>query len=245
MGTVNLRHKFDLRSAKVIFSLAGMLLFFSADAQQKFNRVSNNPNYDKRTWSYGFLIGMHRSAFQAKYSEKFVTNAFDTVHSILPLYSPGFSLGFIVNRRLNDYVDARVLPKVAFYEYLLEYNYTDGVTDTKLKESTIIELPIIMKFKSARRGNARMYVAGGVKPAISAAGKAETESETKNINIQRGNISADMGVGFDLYFPLFKFSPEFRVSKGMSNMLTNKTNKYSEGLSRLNTTTFNFYLLFQ
>ena len=243
METVDIRDKFYLHGTKIGFLLLAICLFFSAEAQR--NIAMNNPNYDNRKFSYGFLIGLHTSGYVTKYSEAFTTNAFDTLHSILPIYSPGFSLGFIVNHRLSEFFDVRILPKVAFYEHLLEYNYTDDTQVIKLKESTIIEFPMVLKYKSTRRGNARMYVVGGIKPAIAASGKGDQDSEFDNINIQRGNISADAGFGFDIYFPLFKFSPELRISRGLANMLTDKTNKYSEGLSTIRTSTINFYLLFQ
>ncbi|MEQ8423781.1 MAG: hypothetical protein RIA63_03665, partial [Cyclobacteriaceae bacterium] len=56
------------------------------------------------------MIGIHTSAYQVKYSEKFVTQSFDTVHSVLAPFSPGFSLGFLVNLRLNENLDLRVFP---------------------------------------------------------------------------------------------------------------------------------------
>ena len=243
METFDIWDKFYIHRKKIAIAFCLVCLFFSAEAQR--NTAMNNPNYDNRKFSYGFLIGVHTSRYVLKYSDKFISNALDTVHSILPIYSPGFSLGFIVNHRITEFFDVRVLPKVSFYEHLLEYNYTNDAQTLLLKESTIIELPLMLKYKSARRGNSRMYVVGGMKPAISASGKGDKDSEFNNINIQRGNISADLGFGFDIYFPLFKFSPELRISKGLSNMLSSKTNKYSEGISRLSTSTFNFYLLFQ
>ena len=57
--------------------------------------------------------------------------------------------------------------------------------------------------------------------------------------------AADAGVGFDLYFPLFKFSPELRFSKGLLNVIGDDASVFKEPLSRLNTNTIQVYLIFQ
>jgi hypothetical protein len=206
----------------------------------------NNPNYDQRKLSYGFLIGLHTTAYQIKYADRFVTHDFDTVYSIEPGWSPGFSLGFIVNYRLTDLLDFRITPKVAFYEHTLRYRYTDETTtEEQLVETTMVELPFLLKYKSERRGNIRMYMIGGVKPALEASGKKELENSSNTLGIKGTNLSLEAGFGFDLYYPLFKFSPEIRFSRGIVNILENTTNKYGQPLQRVNTNTITLYLLFQ
>ncbi|HEY9006364.1 MAG TPA: porin family protein [Ohtaekwangia sp.] len=204
----------------------------------------NNPNYDDKKLTYGFLIGLHTSTYQLKYSDAFVTNKFDTVHSVVPSWSAGFSLGFIVNYRLDDQVDVRITPKVGFYEHRISYIYTDDTPrDDQLIESTMVELPILLKYKSERRGNVRMYMIGGIVPAFEASGKKKTEERV--LEISNTNLSIDAGFGFDLYYPLFKFSPEIRFSRGLVNMLGSSTGKYGEPLKRINTNTITLYFLFQ
>ena len=239
----NLRYKLHLRGSKVVLILL-MALFVHKSYGQGYAQM-NNPNYDDRFIAYGFLIGLHNTAYKLQYSDAFVTNSLDTVHSILPRWSPGFSLGFIVNMNLGEYFDLRTLPKVAFYERALEYNYTDESQQVKLKESTVVEIPIVLKYKSARRKNIRMYTVGGIKPGFKTSGKNDLESGLETLNIKRVNVSAEFGFGFDLYFPLFKFSPELRFSKGLVNVLGDQQNIYSAGVARLRTNTINFYLLFQ
>ena len=84
----------------------------------------NNPNYDSKKLTYGFLIALHTSIYQIKYSDAFVSQQLDTVHSVNPQWSSGFSLGFIVNYRLSEYLDLRLTPQVAFYEQKVTYQYT-------------------------------------------------------------------------------------------------------------------------
>lgn len=247
MQTAYIRHQLYLYGKKIALAWALLLVMASAAFAQKYRWVNqNNPNYDNRKISYGFLIGLHTTAYQLKYSDRFVTPDLDTVYSVEPGWSPGFSLGFIVNYRITDLLDFRVTPKVAFYEHTLLYRYTDDTPDEeKLVETTMVELPLLLKYKSERRGNIRMYMVGGVKPGLEASGKKDQENAANTVGITKMNLSLDVGFGFDLYYPLFKFSPEIRFSRGIVDILDNTTNKYGQPLSRLNTNTITLYLLFQ
>lgn len=205
----------------------------------------HNPNYDERKISYGFMIGIHTSAYQVKYSDKFVTPSLDTVHSVMTPFAPGFSLGFLVNLRLNNDLDLRMMPKAGFYDHTLEYNYTDETRQTQLTETTMVEFPILLKYKSMRRGNVRMYMIGGFTPSIEASGKNDIKSSNEVLDIRQTNLTLDAGIGFDFYFPLFKFSQEIRFSRGMANMLGPDPSSFKEPLTRVNTNTISVYFIFQ
>jgi hypothetical protein len=205
----------------------------------------HNPNYDERKISYGFMIGLHTSGYQVLYSDKFVTQDLDTVHSVMTPFSPGFSLGFLVNLRFNDNLDLRILPKAGFYDHKVEYNYTDESRLTQLIETTMVELPILLKFKSARRGNVRMYMVGGFTPAVEASGKNDIQSTSETLEINNSNLSIDAGLGFDFYFPLFKLSQEIRFSRGIVDMLGTGKSSFKEPIKRINTNTISVYFIFQ
>lgn len=245
MQGTNVWYKFHLQRIKIVFVLVFLLAASVSEAQKSRWARKNNPNYDDKKLTYGFLIGLHTSSYQIKYSDVFVTPAFDTLHSINPQWSSGFSLGFIVNCRLTEFLDLRITPKVAFYENTVTYLFTDDTPrKEELVESTMVEFPLLLKYKSERRGNIRMYMIGGVKPGIEASGKNE-EDEYGNLKIKGSNLSLEAGFGFDLYYPLFKFSPEIRFSRGISNILGDRTNDYGLPLKRINTNTVTLYLLFQ
>ena len=90
-----------------------------------------------------------------------------------------------------------------------------------------------------------MYMVGGIKPGIEASGKKDLENVTSSLEVTGANLNLDAGFGFDLYYPLFKFSPEIRFSRGIVNVLDNVNNPYGKPLKRINTNTITVYLLFQ
>jgi hypothetical protein len=224
----------------VLFGLA-----MSAHAQRYKWVRQNNPLYDEKRISYGFVLGVHTSRYQVKYSDQFVTQDFDTVHSVTSASSPGFSIGFLVNLRLNEVLDLRLMPKGGFYDHKLKYSYTDETQLEQLIETTLLEFPFLLKYKSMRRGNVRMYVVGGMTPSFELSGKNDVESATANLDIKNSNLSLDVGLGFDLYFPFFKFSQEIRFSRGVSDMLGPAPSDFKDPLSRLNTNTISIYFIFQ
>ncbi|GCC50163.1 PorT family protein [Chryseotalea sanaruensis] len=236
----------------VVLFLIVLLSIQLATAQYYTNKRhenKNNPNYDQRKkLTYGFLIGLHTTAYQIKYSDAFVTPAFDSVYSVDPEWKQGFVLGFIVNYKVAEFLDLRITPQVAFYEHQLAYRYlrtTGQPTNEQVIETTMVELPILAKYQSIRRGNFRMYMIGGVKPGIEASGKKELDAITSRLSVREFNLALEGGVGFDFYYPLFKFSPEIRFSRGINNLLKDPNNPFGQPLSRINTNTITVYLVFQ
>ena len=244
MQTTHFWHKLFVFRYQVIL-LASLLGSHASEAQIFRWARQNNPDYDQRKISYGFSIGLHTSGYEVNYSNQFVTKNLDTVHSVQPQYIPGFSLGFLVNYRLNEFLDLRLMPKAGFYSHRVTYYFTDRRVQSQQVETTMVEFPLLLKYKSMRRGNVRMYMVGGITPAIEASGKNDVLNSSDALPIVKSNISLDAGIGFDFYFPLFKFSPEIRFSRGITNMLGDQPSIYKDPISRLNTNTIGIYLIFQ
>jgi hypothetical protein len=224
--------------------MIGLLAYGSSFAQS--DTPVNNPRYDERKIvTYGFTLAFHTSSYRLKYSEFFTTPAMDSVHSILPRKKPGFKLGFIINFKLAQFLDARITPTVSFAEYELEYNFLGGDQHVELVESTGVEFPILFKYKSQRWSNTRMYIIGGVTPVIEAAGRSNLEEDLNRLQIETFNANLELGFGFDLYYPLFKFSPEVRFSYGLVNVLSPTKNAKSAGIEDLRTKSLSFYFHFQ
>jgi len=137
------------------------------------------------------------------------------------------------------------MPKAGFYDHKLTYQYTNEKSQDQLVETAIMEFPVALKYKSARRGNIRMYVVGGLTPSFELSGKNDVQSNTANLSVKKNDLTADAGVGFDLYFPLFKFSPELRFSRGLLNIIGDDSSVFKDPLTRLNTNTVQVYLIFQ
>jgi hypothetical protein len=230
MGSSYIWHNINLPGKKALISLCLIFLALQTCFAQKYTEI-NLPNSDNHKLTYGFVIGIHASKFKMKYSNYFLNT--DSLKSIKPLNFPGFSIGFLINKKVADFFDLRVLPTAGFYENSLKYVYANS-EKTKTAAITYAEMPILLKYKSERRKNFRMYFIGGIKPAFEVTNK--TDDEKADINIKKTNISLEYGVGMDIYYPMFKFSPELRFSQGLVNMVDDtSTSYYNKPLSSLKT----------
>lgn len=227
--------------------------------------VINLPNYDNRLLHFGFFLAINFTRFKAAPSNFFNQQLNDTINpdtasssprhpfrAINPKGSPGFTTGFIVSMRLSDLWDIRLLPTVSFYQRSVEYSYrrlrsdsTDIAPSLELSQNTysFIEMPILFKYKSVRRDNMRMFVIGGIKPSLEVGAKKKELSDL-HLRPNSADFAVEYGFGIDLYYPLFKFSPEIRFAHGFANMRVNDDNDFARSLKRLTTHTVTLYLNF-
>ncbi len=244
MVPANLWHKFYLYGRQVAVIVLWLAVVQPALAQA--DEEVFNPRYDERkTVTYGFSIAIHSTSFRIKYSDYFTSPAMDSVYAIMPRKKPGFKLGFIINFKLAQYLDARITPTVSFAEYVMEYTYVGGDRLEELVESTGVQFPLLFKYKSQRRNNLRMYVVGGLTPEIEAAVRSELEEDQNRLKLEKFNTSLEFGFGVDMYYPLFKFSPEIRFSYGLRNILSPVQNDFSAGLADVRTKAVTLYFHFQ
>ena len=228
--------------------------------------LTSTSGSDNKPISYGFFLSGHTSTYQVRYSDAF-TNANDPntgkVHSIYPKFTPGFSLGFIGILRLHDQVNLLFTPKIGFYEYRVDVNYfsspvenlpgntnsEDNVTGLRteemVNEATMVELPLLFKYRSQRFNNTRMYFLGGAAYHIRT--KSQDEANFDPIVTTGKDITLEAGMGFEIYFRFFKFAPEIRFSHGLNNLyIAEKTDpNFSSVLESLRRKSISIYLNFQ
>jgi hypothetical protein len=251
MHRTNIWSKLNLSGQKIILIILPALICFSGSiskAQEQFKTGGykgsiNLPGYDDRWLHYGFTIGINNTRFKIGNSLNYLNSLGDSVISVQSKNNAGFSLGFIMNLRVKDHWDLRLLPTVAFYDRTINYTFSKS-RSAQTSQSTFIELPLLVKYKSQRRRNSRMYAIWGIKPGIEAGAK---KREKKVSELRTGNLDfcIDYGFGFDIYYPLFKFSPEIRISQGLPNMLVHDPNPYSGSIQRICTHTVSIFLHFE
>lgn len=206
---------------------------------------------------YGFFIGGHSSRFISSVTDSYANGTLPTMNlgginvtptNISPNSSMGFSLGFVVNFKLADFWDVRVLPTVAFYERTIDYTVQDNLglvsaNITQILESTMVELPILLKYKSQLRGITGMHLVAGIKPGISVT--SQEEEEEGSLRTTGFDLAIEYGLGFDSFFKFFKFSPEIRFSHGIINNLEADNTPFALPLQGLTTNSISLYLHFE
>ncbi len=206
---------------------------------------TNLSAYDERWLHYGFLIGGHSSNFRLDYNDDFVSADFDSLHSVITPGTPGFKIGFVVDVALYQFLSLRVSPTVGFYENDLKYRFSDGTTLIETKDATLVELPILLKYKSVRRRNNRMYLLAGFSPVIEASGSKDENDVRERLETKNFNVNLELGVGTDIFYQFFKFAIEMRYSRGLRNLLESNPNKFNAPLGRLSVHNIAFFITFE
>ena len=139
-----------------------------------------------------------------------------------------------MNFHITEFWDVRTMVIVqVMSQRNLTYHFKGGVEKTALLQSTYFEIPLLLKYKSERHKNFRFYVIGGLGYRYNFTNDAETErSETKPVvGLNASTFHYDLGFGFDLYYPYFKFSPELKLSNDIFNALVKDNYIYTRSLN--------------
>ncbi len=204
-----------------------------------------NPTYDLHRIHFGFSIIGNYGKLKYNTASDFMDN--DTIQTINTNSFPGFGVGGIMNLKVAEYWDFRTMVNIQFVERHLMYNFRGGDIQTAKINSTYMEIPFQMKYKSKRSHNKRFYWVGGVTYRYDFASDIDTErSNTKPIvALYPATFSYDFGAGLDLYYEFFKFSPEIRISNGLGNSMVPDSFIYSSSLSRMSPKLIQFFLHFE
>jgi len=215
-----------------------MSVTIDATAQRK--KVQNLPKYDKQRIHFGFLLGINNTDFVIRRADNF--NKIDTLYTVESTSQTGFNLGIIANLHLAENFDLRFVPDLAFSQRNLEYTfYPDGIKTTTIKqiESTLLEFPLELKFKSNRVNNYRVYVIAGAKYSIDMVSQAKVESADKEfVKLKKNDYGYQVGFGFDFYLERFKFSPEIKMYNGLRNLLVDDPKVFSTSIESLKSKIF-------
>ena len=133
------------------------MLFSQNLFAQRYNVPLNPPNYDNKPIHFGFLIGLNNLDFKLTTVSRIEDELF-IIQS--QKNQKGFNLGVVSNLRLGNNLDLRFIPTLSLAERRIFYmlNVDNILTNENKKiESTFIEFPISIKYKSSRYNNGRAY----------------------------------------------------------------------------------------
>ena len=199
------------------------------------DRVKYLQNFDKHKIHFGFYLGLSYNSFKIDYNK----NTIDANVNISPDY--GFNIGLIADLRLHKNINLRFEPGlIAFSKRELEFRHiiptksiggTDN--DTIKAKSAYLHLPLILKFSTNRMGNIRPYVLSGISYDYNKESNEEEDDDNSSgvFRLKTHNFMYELGVGIDVYFYYFKFSPSIRGIFALNNELIYDKDKNSRWTS--------------
>lgn len=194
--------------------LAGTFCFITSFSFSQ-TKMKFQSDYDAKKIRFGYLLGITSSHYTVKQNRSFLTqNAYYSITSPTRYH---VRMGGLVNFSLNDYFDFRILPTVSIYSRALIINQDE---ELKQNDKAWIEVPVMLKYKSERRGNIRMFMFGGLRfgaetNVINFRGRRpQAALATKN-----ADFAVEYGMGMEMFREYFKFAPELHFSHGLANLI--------------------------
>ncbi len=190
-----------------------------------------------RSYYFGFLVGFNSMDFVVHPDH--VIYPHDSLFTLNSYPNYGFQIGILANKRVRNHVHLRLATILAFGERSLHYRIRhadSSYVNVKQIESTFLEFPLSVKFRSWRLNNFSAYVVGGTRYALDLASQAGKTEQTEDVivKLRRHDFSLDLGVGFDFYLPYFKFGIELKRSFGMNDLLVREQNIFTGDIRKLN-----------
>jgi Outer membrane protein beta-barrel domain len=235
-------------ASKQIKLLAFALLFLPT---LMWGQAAGRGNYNfldfqSRPYYFGITLGYNQSDYRVFRGKGFILN--DSVAGVESLRGPGFNLQIVSNLKLGDNFDLRFLPGFSFAERNLLYdptrknkpNYPNNVS------SVFVELPFHVRYKSAPYNDKRLFVIAGIKYSYDIQAKSRTRQIGNSVRVSPTDFQAEFGVGMQMFFPFFIFSPEIKMSQGLGNVLIYRSDlRESTVLEKLISRTFTISLHFE
>lgn len=251
-----------LKRKNLLSILLCLLISVNILAQEK--AIMNLPKYDLDPYHFGFILGMNQMFFTIKPKAGFMVKSYTLaltpelngdsakLRSLESNPTSGFVIGIVSNVRLGKYFDLRFIPSLSFgerqivYKIAIDQNPAIAVI-TKKVQSTFVEFPLYVRYKGKRINNVLPYFLGGGKYALDLASnsKKRGNSTDYNVVIQRNDLYAELGVGFDFYTAWFKFGTEVKMSYGLFDILKHDNTIYTGGIEKLNSRLFQLTFSFE
>ena len=191
---------------RLFFLFLGMfILSFSLTAQFKEKPVLNIENKDKKFLNYGYYLGLNQYDFKFNYK----SNSRD----VLVDKSIGFTVGLIGEMRINEFLDLRFEPGLAYNLRTLGFPGFDEPQDAiREVKSTYINFPLLLKVSTRRFGNFKPFLIGGASTSLNL-GSNETaldDNSSGTFRMKKWVYNYELGFGIDFYLEYFKFTPYIR-----------------------------------
>ncbi len=233
---------------KIVFSILLLCLAISnVFPQGNYRNAQNLIHVDNKLYHFGFILGLNTMDFNI--SNSGVVDADGKIwYAEQTSLSTGFTVGIISDLRIFEFLNLRFTPVLLFGDRTLTFIDQDKGNETNVVvKSSLIDFPLLLKFRGQRYGNYRPYLIGGVSATLDLGRQSENV-----IMLTQMDYGIEFGVGFDIYLPYFKLAPELKMFLGFGDVLERDrpeiqniadlkyTNAITKLTSRLFILSFNF-----
>ncbi len=198
---------------------------------------------------FGFNLGVNIGDFSLDHD----LTINDSLVGLVTNRQPGFNIGTVADYHIFKELNLRFLFTLSFSQRDLEYTFLEssGTRRSVVKpiESTYLDFPLNLKWRSLRYNNFAAYLIGGGQYSLDLASKENVRNAVTGagvvVKIKRHTFSYQAGVGFDFFLEYFKFGLEAKMTYGLGNIHVPDGTEFSDPITRINSKVFTISFLFE
>jgi hypothetical protein len=196
---MNLRHSLFIIIFCGIVPLHGQL-----------NKIENLKEDDLKRIRFGYYLGLNSVGAKMEYKPTYT----DTPFRISVKPKPSFDVGLLADYRVNEFLNIRFHPGVAFVEREIKFPFSEDDTRfskaliERVVKSNYVRFPVGIKLNTRRIRNTRPFVMGSISYNINLTSEEKnTEDNNSGTFRMKQDVYAwEFAIGTDIYLPYFKFT---------------------------------------
>lgn len=192
-------------------------IFLTLYGQDK--NLENLRTEDKKRLRFGYYVGLNSVGAKMEY----LPTSSGQPYRLSIKAKPSFDVGLLADVRINEFLNIRFHPGVAFVEREIRFPFSEEILSKPLIErnvkSNYVRLPIGIKLNARRIRNARPFLMGSMSYNMNITSE-ETNPEDNTsgtFRMKRNMYAWEFAIGTDIYFPYFKFTPSLHGLFALNN----------------------------
>ncbi len=213
-------------------------------------KAKNLQRFDNKRVHFGFALGFNSGGFALQRKPTLTGN--DSLASLDVINQSGFNLGIVTDLHLTNHLGLRFVPTLVFGQRNLEYRFLspngDITTVNRAIESTYLDFPFLLKYRSVRLNNFAAYFIIGAKYSLDLASDEDVNNDAipeSIVKLKQNTTSAEVGIGTDFFLPYFKFAIELKMSYGLQDVLIRDNTELSNPIEQIIPKMFFISFLFE
>jgi hypothetical protein len=173
------------------------------------HNIENLKTDDKKLLRFGYYLGLNSVGAKMEY----LPNPNGRPFRLRVKPSTSFDVGLLADVRINEFLNIRFHPGVAFVERELKFPFSESSYSKPLIErvlkSNYIRFPLGIKLNTRRIRNARPFLMGSMSYNINITSEESNpeDNESGTFRMTRNMYAWEFAIGTDIYLPYFKFTP--------------------------------------
>lgn len=236
-----------MRKLLVVIVCVGLSTSLWSQLNQK---TENYKKFDRRWFHFGFMLGLNTADFYLIPTTN--TALTPGLVNMTTKSQPGFNLGIISSFKLgHPTLTLRFIPSLSFMERVVNYHFIDNNGEDEFLErrveSTNLDFPLLLKYRTMRYNNFAAYFIGGVQYTVDLQSKQDVAQIYSNpiFKLKKHDFQGQIGAGVDFFLPYFKFGIEVKMSHSIINNLYQDNTRISMPIDRLYNRVVWFCLTFE